>query len=469
MAEAMKIQLFGKEFRVIQDVGPILRSACTTGGPALVILIVIGCAAAWFLSGNRPMASDLYTCHYSNEVYDSDALLMQQKPTRFRLMATRYVEIVRAARGYNCTGTVSVAFNGRNYTQAGMFDDPGIAELIPTISSLIGISLADTYDLTVFSVISVGIMIGYAGFWRLHPNQRLRWVGGAVFLCLGLAEAAVADVYIFQISPLIAGIPWILYFGLSGKAFALDASAILLAFSCSWCSLVRSGTTLICVGFLIALFIGRCRVQKIVLPSLLIILACVPSMIFEQHLIARRDAALARIGEIPTALNSHPLWHSIYIGLGFIHNSEVPEYNDAVALNKVRSIDPTVPYGSKKYDGILKREVFKLAKHRPMLLIETLAAKAGIVILLAAIVLAPARRFLLSERKVLWLDAAFVVSIGMSAMGPILVVPRLPYLLTFLCLTLLYSSVKLCRGLLFAMKQSTRSPGVSCLIGWRFF
>jgi hypothetical protein len=370
-------------------------------------------------------------------------------------MTSRYVEIVQAARGHRCTGTASVAFNGHHYIQAGMFDDPGMAELIASISSQMGTSLADTFDFTVFAVISLGILIGYAGFWRLYPEERVRWVGVAVFLCLWLAEAMVADVYIFQISPVVAGIPWILYFGISDKPFALNVSAALLAFFCSWCTLVRSGTTLICMTFLVALFVARWRVQKIFLPLLLILLASLPSIIFERYVIARRDATLVSLGETATAVNSHPLWHSIYIGLGFVRNSAVPAYNDAVAMDKAQSIDPAVKYGSREYEDILRGEVLNLARNRPMLLIENLATKAGIVILLASILLFPSRRFLFAEQKLLWLDVAFVLSIGLSGMNAILVVPRPRYLLTFFCLTLLYSSVKGCRALIDTEQSGT--------------
>ena len=331
------------------------------------------------------------------------------------------------------------------FIQAGRSDDPGIAQLIPTIPHLTETSLRmrSTYSIC---ICPQGLVLVTPGFCTAYPDLRLRWAGVCVFLCLGLAEAKVADVYIFQISPLIAGIPWVLAFALNRKSLGLIVSAVLLAFCCSWCSLVRSGATLICLVFLITLFTGRCRVQQMVLSCLLVVLACVPSMIFERYLITRRDATLARFGEDATAVNSHPLWHSMYIGLGFIPNSEVPEYNDAVAIDKVRSIDPTAPYTSVKYELILRREMLNLARHRPLLLIENLAAKTGFVALLALILLFPARRVLFAEKDALWLDAAFVLAIGLSAMSAILVIPRPPYLLTFLCLTLLYSSMKLCRA-----------------------
>lgn len=432
---------------IIAASAPIIwRASYTIAKILLPTLMIIVGTTAWCLTVGRPTAPDVPSCRYSNQVYESDASLIRQKvPTRFNLMASRYVEIVQASRGFYCTGTVAVAFNGHNYFQAGKTDDPGIAELIPTISSLMRMSLADTFDLTSLVVISSGLLIGYAGFWRLFPDKRARWAGAAVFLCLGLAEAKVADVYIFQTSPLIAGIPWGLHFALSRRFFPLYASAALLAFCCAWCSLVRIGTTPICMVFLVTLFIGRCRVPKMFLPLLLILLACVPSVLVERHLIARRDALLTSLGGTATTVNNHPIWHAIYTGLGFVPNSEVRAFNDSVALDKVRSIDPTAPYTSPKYEAILRREVLRMAKHKPMLLIENLAAKTGIVLLCALILLFPARRLLFAEREVLWLDAAFVFAMGLSAMNAILVVPRLPYLLTFLCLTLLYSSIKLCR------------------------
>jgi hypothetical protein len=419
----------------------------STAKAALFVLMLIGGTTHLCLAETEPTEIDLHTCNYSNQVYESDASLMRHRvPTHFRLMASRYAQIVEAARGKNCTGTATVAFNGHSYTQAGMSDDPGIAQLIPNISSLLGISLGATFDVSVLAIIFVGLLIGYVGFWLLYPDRRLRLAGAAVFLLLGLAEAKVADVYIFQISPLIAGIPCVLHFALRGRFIALYVSATLLAFCCSWCSLVRIGTTPICMAFLVTLFIGRCRVPKVFLPLLLILLACIPCMLIERRLIDRRDTLLASLGETATAVNNHPIWHAIYAGLGFVPNSEVRGFNDTFAMEKVRSIDPTALYTSPQYEAILRREVLRIAEHKPELLIENLAAKTGIVILCAFILLYPARRRLFAEKKVRWLDAAFVLAIGLSAMNAILVVPKVPYMLTFFCLTLLYSSIKLCRG-----------------------
>ena len=410
-----------------------------------LVLLVVNSVTAFCLAEHQPPGPDLGACQYSDRVYDDDASLMgrREAPTHFRLMTSRYVSMVQAARGYQCTGTTTVGFDGHHYLQTGRSDDPGMMELIPTVSRLIGMSIANTYDIIMLAVISSGILIGYIGFWRLYPDRRLRGISVAVFLCLGIAEARVADEYMFQISPLIAAIPWLLHLELSRKNLALTISSALLALCCSWCSLVRSGCIVICMTFLFTMFITRYRIQRPLLPLLFIILACLPSVLFERSLIARRDVALAKVGETARAVNSHPLWHTLYIGLGFIPNSEVPEYRDGVAGDKVRSIDPTVAYTSAKYQAILRSELWSIVKRRPMLVIGILTAKAVIVILLASILLYPARRLIFVERSALWLDAAFVLTIGMSAMNGIVAVPRASYLLTFLCLSFLYTSIKL--------------------------
>jgi hypothetical protein len=414
----------------------------------LFVLLVIQGGTAFCLSGSPPTQPDPGACHYSDQIYDSDSSLMQlrEAPTHLRLMTSRYVCMVQAAQGYRCTGTATVGFDGHIFFQTARSDDAGMMELIPTVARFIGRSLAKTYDLLILTVVSSSIVLGYAGFCCLFPDGRRRALGVLVFLCLGIAEAKIADEYMFQVAPLVAGVPWLVYFGLTRRHVALTATAALLAFCCSWISLLRSGSIIICLTFLLTMFVARYRVQKPLLPILLVLLACIPSVLFERSMIARRDRALANVGATATAVNSHPFWHTFYIGLGFIPNSEVPEYRDGVAGEKVRSIDPTVPYTSAKYQAILRHELWGIVRRRPMLVIGIFAAKAAIILIVATILLLPAWRLIFTEPAVRWLDAAFLLTIIVSAANGMVAVPRTSYMLTFLCLTFLYTSIKLCRG-----------------------
>jgi hypothetical protein len=404
-------------------------------------------STAQCLSADRATGADPEACRYSDQLYSSDASMMTRNPpTHFRLMASRYVQMMQAARGRHCTGTVTIGFTGHDYVQGAITDDPGISWLVAALSALTGLSVANTFDSVVFTVIMSAIFIGFAGFCRLYPDRRARLLGAAMFVCVAFAQAKLADVYIFQSAPLVAGIPWVVHFAFRRDSPALNLTAAALAFVCSWCALVRIGTDLVCLAFLITLFVCRRRVQNAFLPVVLIILSCVPALVFTHSMIAKRDAILAGLGKAAPAVNRHTLWHSIYIGLAFIPNSEVPAYDDSVAMRKVRSIDPSISTGSASDEAILRDEVFKLARRRPMLVIENLAAKFAVLAVLAAILLFPSRRYLFADRNVFWLDAAFVAAMAMSATSAVLVIPHSSYLLTYVCLTCLYSCVKFCTG-----------------------
>jgi hypothetical protein len=189
------------------------------------------------------------------------------------------------------------------------------------------------------------------------------------------------------------------------------------------------------------------RSREMLVPLVLLALACAPSKLVQQHLITRRDAMLTALGKTETLLNNHPIWHAIYAGLGFVPNSEVPRFDDSIAMNRVRSIDPSATYTSPEYERILRRELLNIARRKPLLLVENLTAKVAVILAIASLLLFPARRLIFAERRLFWMDASFAAVIALSSMNAVLVVPKVPYLLTFFCLTLLFSSVKLCTTL----------------------
>ena len=56
----------------------------------------------------------------------------------------------------------------------------------------------------------------------------------------------------------------------------------------------------------------------------------------------------------------HPLWHTVYIGLGVVKNRYGITYNDSSAADYVASVDPHAVYVGATYESILRRRVLHL-------------------------------------------------------------------------------------------------------------
>jgi glycosyltransferase involved in cell wall biosynthesis len=357
-------------------------------------------------------------------------------------MPSRYIELIEAARGYQCSGIGSIAFDGHTYFQAGQADDFGLAELVAAVSRWTGMTLARSFDATDLGLIVLSILIGFAGFRRLCTTRRAFLAGVGLYALLLAGELVVADVYVFQAAAFVAGIPWLVYFGRSRREGLLLANVVLMAFSCSWLNMVRSGTSALCFAFLVPFAAGRKPIWKGALLLVAAVIACLPAKLATHRMMERRDAFLAISSQPETAVSGHPVWHSIYIGLGFIPNAEVRSYADGVAIAKVASIDASAPFVSPRYEAILEREVFRIAKTHPLILIENLAAKTAILASVALVLLFPVRRAVFSKKSLTWVDLAFGLAILVSSLSGILVIPKPRYLLSFVCLTALYSTLR---------------------------
>ena len=76
---------------------------------------------------------------------------------------------------------------------------------------------------------------------------------------------------------------------------------------------------------------------------------------------------------------AHALWHSVYIGLGYLSNEVVTSYNDQVAYDKVQSLVPGTLYESPEYHHILRQQVGLIVWQHPQLVLYTVAAKLGVI------------------------------------------------------------------------------------------
>src|SRR5262249_17301604 len=97
--------------------------------------------------------------------------------------------------------------------------------------------------------------------------------------------------------------------------------------------------------------------------------------------VASRQFALPPHLTIKTAsATNRPMWHCIYIGLGFVHNVYGIQYHDDCARHKVEQCRPDAAYFSKAYEQTMKAEVFRLWQQDPQFVNSTIAAKCGVLV-----------------------------------------------------------------------------------------
>lgn len=311
-------------------------------------------------------------------------------PTLFRLMSTRYEHLLHGA--------------------VDRCDDPGLYLLVPKVAAWSHLSIAHAYDLTMAVLILAAAIIGACAIHKVTLRSAL-FFGLAVVLTIYFA-----DVYAFQSLPALAGIPWLLRY--SDDPNRLTWVAVALAIFAGLSDVFRSHAGLPYLAMTAVLVFSRMpRIKAAALCILLAVLYLAP-VAYTRRLY----------------WNVHPLWHSVYIGLGWIHNSEVAKYRDEIAFAKVKSIDPSAAPCSPRYEADLRNEVILIAERKPWIIAENLLAKLAFVGAAVGLILLPVRRW----------NPAFAVAIALGALPGILVTPNPAYVLGALCCACLYAGSTPC-------------------------
>lgn len=64
-------------------------------------------------------------------------------------------------------------------------------------------------------------------------------------------------------------------------------------------------------------------------------------------------------------MQQHGAWHNLYIGLGAVENPFGLSWDDSVALQAARRVDPSVRFASNDYYALLRREYLEIVVHHP--------------------------------------------------------------------------------------------------------
>jgi len=401
-------------------------------------------------------------CEVAQSTFDTDLQFMKQQhaPTHVRLMPSRYVELRRAARGLSCSGVALVAFDGLRYRPtswsgvplvafdglryrpAGWADDPGISFFVPELARILGVSLAAAIDVFLIGAVLLALGFGLLGLLLTAQTKLGLRIGLVALLLLTIVELVAGDVYVMNAAPAIGCVPWILSFTSRrkltvGMLVTFGVTGVLAETA----NLFRSnaGTGLLLFALVLAAGVYQIKpTTRVLLAMLLLLSAAFPGLLFRE-LYARRNVFLEhQPGAVLESGRVHPFWHSIYIGLSYVKNSDVPGYSDEVAAAKVRALRPEATYTSPEYEQVLKRETFKLAKRRPFLILANLLVKLVIV---SFFFLCAANMGLYAAklaRKPAWLELAFWLALTFNGLFGVLVLPRPQYVIGLIAFAALY-------------------------------
>lgn len=362
-------------------------------------------------------------------------------PSLLSVMDSRYVQLGWAVDGYRRSRVALVGLEQGKYIPAGLADDPGIYFFVPIMSSILHLSLPHSIDLFLGVTIAMGFGIGIAGALRSAET-----VGGRVFAiillsCLLVLTVLVGDVYAVQSSFAVAVVPWSVHFA---RASRVSRSGLVFAFAFGFMAYLvntlrmHAGTGLLLFVAIIVFGI-RERVSQKSLLALTASIGFVAAMGMFSLVIQHRDYYLeTQDSTYHPVIAHHPIWHTIYAGLGFLQNDYGMKYDDSIPFAKVNSVDSRVRYLSPEYERILEQAVVTFTVAHPKFVVGTLIAKVG-VLLFTFLMCANFGLIAAVHHPKAWpIEAAFAAGLVFTSVPVLLAVPRISYMMGYIAFGILY-------------------------------
>ncbi len=393
--------------------------------------------------------STLTPCGHFSSIFlrPQDISYSDPSPTHITLMTSRWSDLQISAAGYEKTGVRLVGWDGSRLVPTEFKDDSGFDYFVPQLTSLFRLSLVQGADFFIGGMIVFCYSLGALGLLLVLQGRWLKAWAMFELVLLALLGVYVGDVYVVQSSIAILIIPWVLYFSRNWQSGLQSPFFLAVGVALGVANFVRAhaGTVVLLFCLPLLAFYGKTSVKRRVLLMASLLAGTTTATLYFRHAFVVRDAYIQnhQSGYLPPAPHQHPVWHSIYIGLGFVSNPYVPGgYCDQVGLNEVQAVSPSTDFFSPAYDRILGQQVYQLAKNHPYVLVSNVAAKLGIlqlIVLLAGNIGWLAVRY----RKPLSLDAAFLAAAGFGVLPGLLTMPVPKYVVGGITVLVVYGLVSL--------------------------
>ena len=236
----------------------------------------------------------------------------------------------------------------------------------------------------------MGWLLGSGRFPALSRALLLKVLAGSGLFYMAAFAAHYGDVYVTEMFCSASVVPLFLVWQKKGRRLNLFFWTI-MAFSglvVGFCDLIHSQGGTAALLFVLA-FVGLSEGLKWrqKLPAFLVLLffMAAPYALLKSAEIQRDGFLAAQIRDYRPDTKSHPIWHSIYIGLGFIPNKYNIQYLDQSGMAAAQTVDPKVTLYSDEYNHILRGKIFQILKMDFGFVVEVVLAKAVRLMLLVGV------------------------------------------------------------------------------------
>lgn len=370
--------------------------------------------------------------------------------SRIPLMTDRYTWLNDVNAGWQITHVPLVGYVDGTVLPIPCADDTGLFYIVPLLARSSHKSIDFTIDMFLLGTILAAALVGLLGLWIATRAVWRRAFAIAVVLAVVYLSVRVGDVYSMQAAVVLAFVPWSLFtFQRNYDSQRHYLFAIVAGLSFGLAQWVRTHAGTLVILFLLVLIFGASltAARKAVLIGLLLASFSIP-LLYAKLLVHRRDTYLSGIDHSyhPQPAH-HPLWHNLYIGLGYLNNPHVSGYYDVVGTDAVAVVDSHAIYGSNEYELVLKRLVLQIVRKDPYFILYTYAAKLGVVLI---ILLLSANVGLVASilfPKSLAVEMAFWVAMVFGALPGLIAIPVPQYLTGMIAMAVLYNYVSVCHAL----------------------
>lgn len=362
------------------------------------------------------------------------------------LMECRSIFLEQAVEGLRRSGVPLVAWTDAGYAPAGITDDLGIYLFVPLLASILGIEARPAADVFLVGITVLGLISGMLGSIKLCSGWLSRAITCGALAAMSYLMLRAGDVYLIPAALMVGATPWLLWSvrrrdhrTLMAVAPICGALIVLANFSRS-----QAGTGLLLFLILLILtapgFVRRARLNILLLVAVGVLLT---SLVLSRTVEAsERFLAVEGVSSVEHVVG-HPLWHTVYIGLGYLPNKHGIEYSDTIAAERVEALNPGTPYVSEEYERTLRNDVLRLAREDPLFVARVMLAKmakiARRLLVYANIGLIAA----LVRPKARYEDAAFALALMFFAVPGLAAIPAASYLLGFAATATLFGVVSI--------------------------